>query len=351
MRLESDLDRFQVTTQPLRLTLVDPFTIARGTETVRQNVLVRVRYRGGEGLGESSPSQRYGETDVTVMAAVARAAERLADMRPDVDVLGHALDRCLGERDCSARSGLEMALLDAIGRLGGLAAYQLLGLEPPRPIETSFTIAIAAPEEMARRARAAAECGLLKVKLGASSDIDGLEAVRQARPDARLMADANEGWDVDTALGHLPRLAALGVEWLEQPLPAGQEHLLGRLRGRGVRVMADESLVTPADLERLAGQVDGINVKVTKVGGMTRAVKLLSRGRELGMTTMLGCMIESSLGIGSAVEISSLADLADLDGQLLIRDDPFDGVRCERGWLTRREGPGLAVSRRGAARG
>lgn len=343
MKLDSELESFEVATSPLSLTLTDPFTIARGTETVRSNTLIRVRYQGAEGLGECSPSQRYGEDARTVEAAVARAGEAIRQIRPDLDTLGRVLDRVLGQTDRSARAGLEMALYDVIGKLGSLAAYQLLGLEPPRPIETSFTIAIAVPEEMARRAAAATGFHVLKVKAGAGDSLAGLEAVRAARPDALLMCDANEGWDLATARRLLPRLTELGVQWLEQPLPAGREEELGLLRGQGPRIMADESLTTPADLERLAGRVDGINVKVAKVGGMSRAAKLLARGRELGMQTMLGCMIESSLGIGSAVEVSSLADFADLDGHLLVSDDPFAGITCENGFLRRAEGAGLAV--------
>lgn len=343
MRFPSELPRFEITASPLCLTLRDPFTIARGTESVRPNVLVRVRYQGSEGLGEASPNRRYREDEASVVAAIGRAAARIADMRCDLPLLGRALDEELGGKDLSARAGLEMALYDWVGRSSGLAACQLLALEPPRPLTTSFTIAIAEPSEMARRARAAADFPVLKVKVGGPGGLAGLEAVRAARPDARLMCDANEGWSVESARGFIPRLASMGVEWLEQPLPASESHSMGELRGLGVRLMADESLVTMGDLEAVAPHVDGVNVKVAKVGGLAPAAALLTRARELGLATMLGCMIESSLGIASAMQLSSLADFADLDGHLLIVDDPFEGLRCHRGELRLSAAPGLGV--------
>ncbi|MBI3892555.1 MAG: dipeptide epimerase, partial [Candidatus Wallbacteria bacterium] len=300
-----------------------------------------------QGVGEASPNKRYGEDERTVGEAVTRAAAKIADMRCDLGVLGRALDRELGGRDLSARAGLEMALFDLVGKASQLGAHQLLALEAPRPLMTSFTIAIAEPEEMARRARAAAEFPVLKVKVGGPGGLAGLEAVRSARPDARLICDANEGWTLDAARQFLPRLAALGVEWLEQPLPAGDASRLGELRGLGVRVMADESLVTRSDLEALAGHVDGVNVKVAKVGGLGPAAAILTRARELGLATMLGCMIESTLGIAAAMQLSSLADFADLDGHLLIVGDPFEGLTCEHGLLRLQDGPGIGARRRG----
>ncbi len=345
--LQSDLEPFRISLEPMPLRLVEPFRIARGTETVRENVLVRVSLSGREGAGEASPNLRYGETLESVCQAIETAAERMGQTRPELPALQRAMDSCFTSEQNAARAGLEMALVDLLARWSGLPAHQLLWLEAPEPIETSFTIAIAEPAEMARRAGEARQFQVLKVKVGDGPSLAGLEAIRRARPDARIRVDANEGWDLFQALAAMPLLKELAVEFLEQPLAgSAPAEEWDRLRQEGIPIFADESLTSMADLERVAPHVDGVNVKVAKLGGMERCRDVLQRARALGLKTMLGCMIESSLGIASALELASLADYADLDGHLLIRDDPFQGHQTAKGSLTRGTSTGLGVEPR-----
>ncbi|HSH79754.1 MAG TPA: enolase C-terminal domain-like protein, partial [Herpetosiphonaceae bacterium] len=221
----------------------------------------------------------------------------------------------------------------------------LLGLRTLPLPPTSFTIAITAPAELAERVRAAASYPILKVKLGTARDVEIVRTIREHAPSARVRVDANGGWDADQALAILPALAELGVELVEQPLAPGDRAGLERLRRAqvGLPIVADESVKSASDIVALAGLVDGVNIKLMKTGGIAGALAAIHTARACGLRIMIGCMIESSLGVTAAAHLLPLADWADLDGPLLIRDDPYQGVVFDGANLRLPDGPGLGV--------
>jgi L-alanine-DL-glutamate epimerase-like enolase superfamily enzyme len=250
-----------------------------------------------------------------------------------------------------AKCGLDIALHDLVGKVTGRPVHELLGLSPAIP-PTDFTLGIDEPEVVAERAQRAARFPALKIKVGGPADIATLEAVR-AVYDGTLRVDANTGWALEEARAVLPALVDLGVELIEQPFPARRLDWLGELQAVSpLPIVTDESSVTIEDLDRLVGVVAGVNVKLAKCGGVGPAGRMLARARDLGFRTFLGCMEETSVGIAASAAVASLADWVDLDGNLLIADDPFGGLELDdecRWILTDR--PGLGLERSGATVG
>jgi L-alanine-DL-glutamate epimerase-like enolase superfamily enzyme len=227
-----------------------------------------------------------------------------------------------------ARAALDLALHDRIARSRDVPLYRLLGLPAPPALPTSFTIAIAEPDEMARLAVEAARYPILKIKLGSDDDLMRLAAVRAARPAARLRVDANAGWAAEEAVARLRQLERLDLEMVEQPVARHDFAGMGYVQAHtDLPVVADESLQSLDDLEALAAAgVRGINLKLQKVGGLGPGVTMLRRAKELGLQVMLGCMIETSLGVTAMAHLAGLADWLDLDAPLLIANDPFAGL-------------------------
>jgi L-alanine-DL-glutamate epimerase-like enolase superfamily enzyme len=239
-----------------------------------------------------------------------------------------------------------MALYDLAGKRLGVPLYELLGLDPRKTPQTSFTIGLASPDEVVRKVREASAYAVLKVKLGSGEDREVLEAVRDTT-DRPLRVDANEGWTLEGARERLDWLAKLGVELVEQPLPADQLEQTRELRRLSpLPLYADESVHRAADIPRLAEAFDGINIKLMKCGGLGEALRMIAVARAHGMKVMLGCMIESSLAVTAAAHLTPLVDLADLDGHLLLAEDPFVGVGVEDGRLVLPDTPGLGVTPR-----
>ena len=227
--------------------------------------------------------------------------------------------------------------------------WKLLSLPEPRAMVSSFTIAIDEPEAMARMAREIAEYSIIKLKLGSDDDEARVRAVREARPDVKLRVDANAGWTVQQAIGHLKWLEKYDLELIEQPLAREALAEMGEVQKRtGIPIVADESVQTMADIEALgAAGVAGINLKLMKVGGLTPALRIAQRARELGMKVMLGCMIETSIGTTAMAHLMGLADWVDLDAPLLISNDPFEGVSFdERARITVPDRPGIGAVRK-----
>jgi L-alanine-DL-glutamate epimerase-like enolase superfamily enzyme len=353
---------FSVRHEALTLAFRDPFKIARATDThYARTVITHVRddERGDEGIGESFAEPYYGETMETVpvvlprLAQVAeRLADRLASRRQDeavsaLEALGPVLDASIGHHG-GAKAGIDIALHDLVGKRLGLPVYRLLGLSAEVP-PTDFTLGIDAPEVVAERARRAAKFPALKIKLGGAGDLATLEAVR-AVYSGPIRVDANTGWEPEPAARIVPELVRLGVELIEQPFPP---HRLDQLRWLQERsslpIVADESSVTTDDLEHLVGVVHGVNVKLSKVGGIGPAKRMLERARELGFKTFLGCMEETTVGIAASAAVASLADWVDLDGNLLLADDPYEGLELgsDCRWRLSNE-PGLGVRPRRA---
>jgi L-alanine-DL-glutamate epimerase-like enolase superfamily enzyme len=244
-----------------------------------------------------------------------------------------------------------MALHDRIARRKGLPLWRLLGVPEPSALRTCMTIAIAAPDEMARLAEQYRSYTALKIKLGGPSDIETLEAVRAVYPGP-IRVDANTGWTPEGALALVPELVRLGVELIEQPFPARRLDQLRWLQERTeLPIVADESAVTIEDLDALVGVTDGVNVKLAKCGGLGPARRMLERARELGFRTFLGCMEETSIGIAASAAVSPLAEWVDLDGCLLLADDPASGLAMGRDkrWILASL-PGLGLSLRPDAR-
>jgi L-alanine-DL-glutamate epimerase-like enolase superfamily enzyme len=240
---------------------------------------------------------------------------------------------------------VECALHDLVGKLTGQPTWRLLGLAGRTP-ETSYTLGIDSVDGTADRARRASAAGYrrLKIKLGGAADLERLEAIRSVC-DLPLRVDANEGWDLAEARELMPVLAALGVELIEQPFPAGEQEAFRELRAfaSGIPLVVDEGCHTLSDVAEVATYADGVNLKLAKTGGIREAVRMVHAARALGLVVMLGCMIESSLGISAAAQFASLCDFVDLDGHLLIADDPAEGLGFEDGRIVLSQRPGLGV--------
>lgn len=305
------------------LHLRNPFRLSYGVSETRRSFWLRLA--DDAGWGEAAIPPYYGISDESMITFWAAAAGR-SEPYPDdpADILAW-----VGvEGPAPARCAVDLALHDRLGRLRGLPLWQLLGLPRPQPLPTSFTIAIAEPDEMARLAAEAAGYPILKIKLGSDDDLLRLSAVRAARPDAQLRVDANAGWSPEEAVAQIRRFETLGLALIEQPVAKDDIAGMGYVQAHtDLPVVADESLRTLADVDALsAAGVAAINLKLQKVGGLGPGLVMLRRARQLGLRVMLGCMIETSLGVTAMAHLAGLADWLDLDAPLLIADDPFEGV-------------------------
>jgi L-alanine-DL-glutamate epimerase-like enolase superfamily enzyme len=323
-----------------------PFTIARGSTTAYRVVRVRLRDTDGvEGWGEAAPSRYYGETADTVAAALARLAPALPADPSDLEGADAALLR-VAPRDAAARVAISAALHDLAGKRLGAPLWRLWGLDPARAPLSSFTIGLDTPERMQAKVREAAPYPILKIKVGTPDDAAVLRAVREVT-DKPLRVDANAGWTVSEALARLPLLEEMRVELIEQPVaPDDLEGLAAVHRASRIPIVADEACRTAADIPRLAGAVDGINIKLAKCGSLREALRMVEVARVHGLSVMVGCMIETSLGITAAAHLTPLLDLADLDGAALLVKDPFVGATIDGGRLVLPTGPGLGVTAR-----
>lgn len=336
---------FDLSITPLALPLKHPFKIARGEESVASTALFRARYDAVEGLGEATPIPRYGESIESVQAYFAAHPPALGDPFRLEALLHDGIP-------AAAREGLDLALHDLVGKLLDRPLYALLGLDPSRTPVTSFTIGIADSETTLRKLAEIGDHPVLKVKLGLGSAREQVETIAaiRARYTGTIRIDANEGWTVERAIAILRELARHDIEFCEQPIPAGSPEGLRAVReGSPIPIVTDEDSLTAADLPRLIGCVDGVNVKLAKTGGIRGALAMIHTARALGMKVMLGCMVESAIAATAAAHLSPLVDWADIDGPFLTADDPFDGVRYDRGRLILPDAPGLGVKERVAA--
>jgi L-alanine-DL-glutamate epimerase-like enolase superfamily enzyme len=328
----------ELRTRTVSLALAEEFGIARGSRTTQAVVQVELEHDRLIGRGEAAPVYYRGETVETATAFLAEASTRLGDDP-------FAIEDTLGglDGDAAGRAALDAALHDWVGRRLGVPVWRLLGLSR-RAAPTSYTIGIDTLEGTRGRARRASGFGALKVKVGGPEDLARVEAVR-AESDARLRVDANEGWTLEQAREIVPALAELGVELVEQPFPADDLDSFRALRELETRppVVVDEGCHDLSDVAPCAGYADAINVKLAKCGGLREAVRMVHAARALGLRAMLGCMIESELGIAPAAQIASLFDWVDLDGHLLLADRPFTGLELVDGRVLPGRAPGLGV--------
>jgi L-alanine-DL-glutamate epimerase-like enolase superfamily enzyme len=324
----------QLAVEPLDLPLKHTFTIARSSETVAKTAIVRLRWNGIEGLGESAPSERYDENVASVRAGL-EALHLGADP--------YALERLLDGLPPAQKCGLDVALHDLIGKDLDRPLWRLLGLDPARTPRTSFTIGISPLDETIAKVREVGAHPVIKVKLGSGAEVETIEAIRSVYSGA-IRIDANEGWTPERAVELLAELARFEIEFCEQPIPAGSPEKLRWIRERSpIPIVTDEDSKDANDLPALLGCVDGINVKLVKCGGIRGALEMIHTARAMGLKIMLGCMLESQILTTAAAHLSPLVDWADLDGPFLTARDPFTGITYAGGKIVLPDGPGLGV--------
>jgi L-alanine-DL-glutamate epimerase-like enolase superfamily enzyme len=302
--------------------LKDAFTISRGSKTAAHVVVATIRDGAHEGRGEAVPYARYGETVEGVMADINRIAPTIVEHRDLVRIL----------QPGAALNALDCAFWDLEAKRSGKSVAMLAALPEPIAKLTAFTISLDTPGAMAAKAAAARDLPLLKLKLGGAGDAERMRAVRSARPDARLLVDANEAWTPDLLPAFIAAAAACGVEVIEQPLPASADEAL-RFSERAVPICADESVHIAADLDRLEDRYDAINVKLDKAGGLTGALALSREARRRGLKVMIGSMVATSLAVAPAMLLAAEADWIDLDGPMLLARDRQPCLHIEDGFI------------------
>ncbi|WP_132059487.1 dipeptide epimerase [Halorussus amylolyticus] len=329
MNLETEFER-------VSLPLEDAFTISRSTQEMSENVVVRISDGGGnEGVGSAAPASHYGETADTVEAV-------LPGLLDVVEEVGdpHQLERIeermteVVERNAAARCAVSIALHDLVCKRLDVPLYRYWGLDPEETLETSYTIGIDTVEKMAEKTERAVERGYstLKVKVGTDRDEEIIDAIRGAAPDATIRVDANQAWSAREAVRKIEVLDDYGIEFVEQPIPAEDPEGLKFVRDRSaLPIAADESCITLEDIPRIADKADIANLKLMKCGGLREAMRMVHAARAHGLELMLGCMIESNASIAAAAHFAPLLDYADLDGSLLLADDPYVGVEMPDG--------------------
>jgi len=297
--------------------LAEVFTISRGSRTEAHVITATAEVEGARGRGECVPYARYGETMDSVAAQIAGLAPGMGRA---------ALQQALPAG--AARNAADCALWDAEAKAAGRPAWAMAGLDAPGPVTTAFTLSLDTPERMQAAAAKHSARPLLKIKLGTPEDMPRLEAVRRGAPQSRIIVDANEGWTAEVYADLAPHLLRLGVEMVEQPLPAGADDMLGEI-ARPLPVCADESCHDRASLPGLRGKYDMVNIKLDKTGGLTEALALRDAARAEGYQVMIGCMVGSSLAMAPAMLLAQGAEVVDLDGPLLLARDRVPPLRYE----------------------
>ncbi len=302
--------------------LAEAFVIARGAKTEAWVVIVTLEQDGFTGRGECVPYARYGETVESVFEAIRTWSPSLNR---------HAL---LGAMPAgAARNAIDCALWDLEAKRSGRTACELAGTSTLNSVETCYTLSLATPAAMAAKALSVPNLTLLKLKLGGEGDCERMRAVRQSRPDARLVADANEAWTRDMLEPYLAAAAASGFELIEQPLPAGRDGALKEVT-HPVPICADESVHTTQDLAALSGRYDAVNIKLDKAGGLTEALMMIREAKVIDLKIMCGCMVATSLAMAPALLVAQSADWVDLDGPLLLARDRPNGLTIRDGLIT-----------------
>ena len=328
----------KITSEPFTLQLKSTWRIAHGSSDQRHNVFVKI----GDGWGEAAGVPYFNESKEGIQAYLEQVENR--DWDP-FNLEEPLLNLPAGSP--AARCGIDLALHDWLGKQLGQPLYRLLGVDPARAPETTYSIPIDKPEVMAEKAR---QSGMPKLKIKLGGGEDDLKVVRLIREatDASIRVDANAGWSREQARALIPQLRQYGVEFVEQPLPVGDIEGLRWLRGQklGLPIFADENVKTARDVAAHVGAVDGIVIKLAKTGGIREALRAIHTARAFDLQVMIGCMVESSLAIAAGANIAPLCDYADLDASLLLANDPFEGLSYEGARLVLSGNPGLGVWRK-----
>lgn len=327
-----------------RLKLRHTWTTVMSSSEYRDTVQLRIHREGIRARGEGAPIVRYQESAQSARKAIEAVKDYLAtaDLRAYQKVLNTVFGRIEGQ--WAAKSAIDIAVMDWVAQKAGMPLYQWFGCDPADAPVTTFSIGIDTPERTKQKVREAEAYPVLKIKVGLDSDEATLAAVRSVTTKP-LRVDANEGWKTkEEALRKIKWLETQGVELIEQPMPAEMLDEQRWLRGKvNIPIFADEAALRPADVPKLAGAFDGINVKLDKCGGTQQALRMIYLARSLGMKVMLGCMVSSSCTITAAAHLSPLVDYADLDGNLLVSNDPYSGVKVVQGRLVLPNEPGLGL--------
>jgi L-alanine-DL-glutamate epimerase-like enolase superfamily enzyme len=330
----------KVSARTATLELAETFVIARSSQDTADVVFVEIEHEGLTGYGEATPIARYEQSAESAFAYLEEHGDNLGD---DPWAL-EEIEARLPQQQFAARAGIDGALHDLQGKLAGLPVWRLLGLRRAGP-PTSWTIWLGDPDDMASRADLVGDrFKRLKLKLGGGDGLD-VERVRAVRAvtELPLMVDVNEWWSLDEALDALPQLAELGVEYCEQPLRAGDPGGVSLKERSPIPIYVDEDCHVAADVPACADRAHGVNIKLAKAGGIREAIRIAHVARALGLGVMLGCMNESGLAIAAGAQVASLCDHVDLDGNLLLRHDPWPGVELVDGVQLPSESPGLGV--------
>jgi L-alanine-DL-glutamate epimerase-like enolase superfamily enzyme len=328
------------------LKLKHTFTIARGARDVSPVVIVELEHDGIVGYGEAAPSARYGESVDSVAAFLSGIDfQRFGDPFEVESILSY-IDSLAGGHT-SAKAAVDLALHDWVGRKLGVPMYKYWGLDKKKTPLSSFTIGIDTPQVIEQKVREAEPYPILKIKLGGDNDEEILRTIRKVTKKT-LRVDANEGWKIkEQAVERIKWLEQEGVEFVEQPMPAADLAGTAWVRERvNLPLIADENSLRLHDVPKLQGIFDGINIKLMKCTGLREAMRMIHTAKACRLKIMIGCMIESSVAISAAAQLSPLIDYADLDGNVLITNDPFDGVRSLDGTITLLDRPGLGVVKR-----
>jgi L-alanine-DL-glutamate epimerase-like enolase superfamily enzyme len=335
----------KLSTHIISLKSLYPFRIARRKEprVEVKSVIIMIEYEGVVGMGEAQASPYYyGETVERIQEVTQKAASMLGNDPFLLEDILDELNRTFPESP-AAIAGLDIALHDLVGKLLNIPLYQLFGLNPEKTCRTSYTLGIDTIEATLERLEAAREYPILKIKVGLPGDLETVKAIRE-HTDAIIRVDANCGWNVDEAIERINALEAYNIELVEQPIPAKNYAGLQKIREQvNVPIMADEDAITSADLPALVGCVDAINIKLMKCRGLREARRMIETAHVFGLKVMLGCMGESALSVTAAAHLSPLLDYADLDSNLQVVNDPFEGLKIRDGKIILPDRPGIGV--------
>lgn len=327
-----------------KLHLKHRWTIARNSSNYKENVFVQLTKDGITGVGEAAPNIRYDEDAERTTQSLIDCTEILKGKNfLNFQDLKTEIDKIITDQSC-AKAAIDMAILDWVGKKLNVPLYKMFGLNPEQAPLTSYSIGIDTTENMQERVRERADFPIFKIKLGKENDREIIEAIREVS-NKTIRVDANEGWqDKEYALKQIKWLANKNVEFVEQPMPADMLEEAVWLKDRSpLPIIADEAVKKTSDIIKLAEAYDGINIKLMKSGGILEALSMIHLARAVNMKIMLGCMVESSMAISAAAQIAPFVDYVDLDGNLLLADDPYLGVKVKRGKLIYSDLPGLGV--------
>lgn len=318
---------------------VVPFRISRETKTVVRNLFLEL----DGGVGEASPCPYFGDTLDTQFGELADVISQLGEDPFEIEEIMRRVSHITTSR--VLRAAVDIALHDLIGKRLNQPLYLLFGLNRKRAPQSSFTIGIDKTETMVKQAVAAKLFPILKIKLGGPDDLNVMRKMRDALPDKVFRVDANGGWhDAKEAIKYIDALAELKIEFVEQPLPpAASDELKKVFQKSKLPIFLDESVRESSDVPKVIGMCHGVNIKLMKCGGIREAIRTIHTARAHGLQIMLGCMLESSVAVTAAAHISALVDYADLDGAILLADDPYIGMKLDHGWIHLPSGPGLGV--------